>query len=61
MIEQTFLSAQVIQSVVNSNKLEYTSASHVFEQLRILGNSGMSGTSQNFIELLPSAHSFSRN
>ena len=51
MVEQIFLSPQVKQSVVISNKLAIAST---------LENKEISGKSQNFIELLRSASSFSR-
>ena len=49
MVEQIFLSWQVKQNVIISNKLWNNL------RLSILGNLEISGKSQNLIELLPSA------
>ena len=64
MVEQIFLSLQVKRIVVISNKLVYSWLTHELPndlRLRVLGNQEISGKSQNFIELLPSAQSPSKN
>ena len=54
MVEHIFVSPQVKQSVIISNKLLYSSCFTSAKQLRILGKK-ISGRPQNFIELLPTA------
>ena len=60
MVDQISLSPQK-RSVTVTNKLVCTSRLRVAKQLRILGNLEISRKSQNFVELLPSAKSSSRN
>ena len=64
IVEQIFFSPQVKQSVIISNKLVYTSASRVPEQLKTWGHRKLENIRkkvQHLIELLPSAQCSFRN
>ena len=64
MVEQLFVSPQVKPSVIISNKYGIYELPHEFPndvRPMIVGNYEMSGKSQSFIELLPSAQSSSQN
>ena len=64
MVEQIFLSPQVKRSLIISNKYGIYELPHKLSndlRLRILGNLEISGKSQNFLELQPSAQSSSQN
>ena len=64
MVEQIILSPQVKRSLISTNKLLYTNCLYELLndlKLRIIGNYELSGKSQNFIELLPSAQFFIQN